>query len=245
MSKFNPDDFISKACVVHNFKYTYKELGDISKDYKVLITCPLHGNFKQNFYTHLKGSGCPECKKISIGTKLVKRFEDVITQFKAVHGDVYDYSRVIYVNDKVKIAVNCKLHGEFQISPNNHKRGKGCSACAKYGYRRNLPGTFYILTFDNMTKVGITNNKVIDRVKRINKSSGNIFTILEAHYFNDGNIARNLEIYLLNFLRNNYSGVKEIFSGSTETFINVDLDVLRQELTNQLILTNPTKHIRK
>lgn len=49
MSKFNSDDFINKACVVHNFKYTYKELGDISKDYKITITCPLHGNFKQNF----------------------------------------------------------------------------------------------------------------------------------------------------------------------------------------------------
>lgn len=44
-------------------------------------------------------------------------------------GDIYDYSKVNYVNSSSKIVIICKIHGEFLQTPNSHLSGKGCSKC--------------------------------------------------------------------------------------------------------------------
>lgn len=49
---------------------------------------------------------------------------------KAVHGDKYDYSKLIYVDSSVKIEVVCKEHDSFWISPKDHKQGAGCIKCS-------------------------------------------------------------------------------------------------------------------
>lgn len=55
------NDFIQKANLVHNNKYTYKKADYLTTDTKVIITCFQHGDFKQTPYHHLKGRGCPGC----------------------------------------------------------------------------------------------------------------------------------------------------------------------------------------
>ena len=40
----------------------------------------------------------------------------------------YDYSKVNYINNKIKVTIICPLHGEFDQSPNAHLRG-GCRKC--------------------------------------------------------------------------------------------------------------------
>src|SRR5690606_29551283 len=62
-----------------------------------------------------------------------KTTEEFIYDAKSVHGEIYDYSKVEYVNAKTKITVICKKHGEFETTPNNHLRGKNCVKCAKEG----------------------------------------------------------------------------------------------------------------
>ena len=54
---------------------------------------------------------------------------DLIENFKQVHGDKFDYSKVNYVNSTTKITVICKIHGEFAINPKHHKNGVGCKKC--------------------------------------------------------------------------------------------------------------------
>lgn len=55
--------------------------------------------------------------------------EEFIKRARAIHGDKYDYSKVVYVNSYTKVCIICPKHGEFWATPNNHLRGKGCKMC--------------------------------------------------------------------------------------------------------------------
>jgi hypothetical protein len=52
-----------------------------------------------------------------------------VGQARVLHGDKYDYSKVEYVNNKVKVCIVCPTHGEFWQRPDNHLLGKGCRTC--------------------------------------------------------------------------------------------------------------------
>lgn len=52
-----------------------------------------------------------------------------IENAKKIHGDKYDYSKILYKNAKTKIIIICQKHGEFLQKPNNHLSGQGCFKC--------------------------------------------------------------------------------------------------------------------
>jgi GTP:adenosylcobinamide-phosphate guanylyltransferase len=56
---------------------------------------------------------------------------DFIGKARKVHGDKYDYSKVRYVNNKIKVLIVCPKHGEFLQTPANHKSKNGCPNCGK------------------------------------------------------------------------------------------------------------------
>ena len=53
-----------------------------------------------------------------------------IDEFKSVHGDRYEYSKVEYVNRKTKVIIVCREHGEFMQYSGHHANGSGCPKCA-------------------------------------------------------------------------------------------------------------------
>lgn len=57
------DSFIQDANNTHNYKYLYDKVKYIKNNIKVVITCPLHGDFEQTPQSHLNGQGCLNCKK--------------------------------------------------------------------------------------------------------------------------------------------------------------------------------------
>ena len=57
--------------------------------------------------------------------------EEFIEKTKQVHGDKYDYSKVVYINNKTKVCIICKEHGEFWQTPTNHLHGQGCPKCGR------------------------------------------------------------------------------------------------------------------
>lgn len=65
--------FIKEASQIHNNKYSYDKVIYLNKDTKVVITCPIHGDFEQSPGNHLQGHGCPMCKD-SLGEKLVSDY---------------------------------------------------------------------------------------------------------------------------------------------------------------------------
>jgi hypothetical protein len=52
-----------------------------------------------------------------------------IQKAKEIHGDTYDYSKIVYVHSQEKIPIICKIHGEFQQRPQKHLMGQGCPLC--------------------------------------------------------------------------------------------------------------------
>lgn len=67
--------------------------------------------------------------------------EQFIQKAKAVHGDKYNYSKVLYKRSNEKVNIVCPQHGDFLISPNHHIKNKGCRACGyeKVRQDRTLP----------------------------------------------------------------------------------------------------------
>lgn len=64
--------------------------------------------------------------------------DEVIAQFRQVHGTRYDYSLVHYQDSHELIKVICPIHGTFDVSPGHHKNGVGCRHCYFDGNRRKL-----------------------------------------------------------------------------------------------------------
>jgi len=55
----------------------------------------------------------------------------VIEKFRAVHGETYDYSRVVYVASKRKVEIVCREHGSFLQAPQKHASGQRCPLCSR------------------------------------------------------------------------------------------------------------------
>jgi len=92
--------------------------------------------------TFIKGAGCPECRKSSIGIGNRKSLTTFIKQANLIHNNFYEYDEVIYKNSSTKIIINCKLHGKFLQSPTNHIHGKnGCPICKLHKILSNFKTT--------------------------------------------------------------------------------------------------------
>jgi hypothetical protein len=50
---------------------------------------------------------------------------------KAIHGDKYDYSKVDWINTRIKVEIICPIHGSFYQKPFKHLQGQGCPNCRK------------------------------------------------------------------------------------------------------------------
>ena len=54
-------DFIDQATIIHYGKYDYTKSIYSGRHTKLIITCPIHGDFEQEAGSHLSGNGCPKC----------------------------------------------------------------------------------------------------------------------------------------------------------------------------------------
>ena len=70
--------------------------------------------------------GCPTCAGCKELTK-----ETFIKRANEVHGNRYEYSKVIWNGSKSKVIITCHEHGDFLQSPKDHLAGCGCRECAK------------------------------------------------------------------------------------------------------------------
>jgi hypothetical protein len=63
--------------------------------------------------------------------------EEVISEFKKIHGNTYDYSLVEYKKMRESITIICPTHGNFIQTAESHKSGKGCHSCAQLSRNKN------------------------------------------------------------------------------------------------------------
>lgn len=127
--KLTTNEFIERAKLKHDNKYNYSKVEYINSKTKVIIICPIHGEFEQKPYNHLYGQGCPKCKTKLLSDKFKNKQDDIIKKFNIKHNNKYDYSKVEYINLTTPIAIICPIHGEFEQTPSNHLTGRGCPKC--------------------------------------------------------------------------------------------------------------------
>lgn len=62
-------------------------------------------------------------------------YNEFVKRAREIHGDKYDYSKVVYKNATTPVIIICPLHGEFKQRPVNHVNAKqGCPKCSHQSY---------------------------------------------------------------------------------------------------------------
>ena len=120
-------EFIKKSIIKYGNKYDYSKVEYINRISKVIIICPIHGEFESTPINHLSRNGCTKCSKAVIRQKNLINF---IERSSIIHNYKYDYSMVNYVSDKIKVKIICNEHGLFIQQPNTHVNGVGCPSCS-------------------------------------------------------------------------------------------------------------------
>lgn len=131
MKKINNEEFIKKAIAIHGSKYNYDLVEYKGSKEKVIIICPIHGEFLQVASSHLQGQGCKKCNIDFLAD--VKRLttEKFIKKAILKHGNKYNYSKVEYINSITKVVIICPIHGEFLQTPHAHfNLDHGCEKCS-------------------------------------------------------------------------------------------------------------------
>jgi hypothetical protein len=62
-----------------------------------------------------------------------------IAEARDVHGDKYDYSRVVYTGNKTFIEIGCPVHGFVSQQARRHLEGRECPKCAVIQRAANRP----------------------------------------------------------------------------------------------------------
>jgi len=135
---YSQEEIIERLRSIFGDRYSYDKV--VYKAMKVPITLVCHekdangiehGEFSMrpdNIFSSKQG--CPKCyddRRSRLQRKPVEKFIEEATK---VHGGLYEYHKVEYVNTKTNICIVCPIHGDFKQSPSNHLKGKGCPYCA-------------------------------------------------------------------------------------------------------------------
>ena len=68
-----------------------------------------------------------------LGTEIGRRArltkEQFIKKARKVHGNMYNYSKTNYINNRTKVVITCPIHGDFEQRPDIHLNGHGCLEC--------------------------------------------------------------------------------------------------------------------
>lgn len=230
------EEFIKKANKLHNFKYNYSKVEYTTSGNPVTIICPIHGEFQQTPSCHTSsGQGCPKCGNERTGDFLRKTVNEFIEKANEVHNFKYDYSKVVYQGNKIKVEIICPTHGSFWQKPNDHTCGHGCRYCSYDQYNMsysdryfNTPTTFYNIKYKGVYKIGITTKDVYERYSQ-EVDDINAIEILNTKQFQSAIPALKLEKKLLDtYQEYRYKGERLLKkTGITEMF---EIDVYKKYL---------------
>lgn len=133
--KITTEIFIQEAMAVHGDRYDYSLTEFTTKKAKVTIVCKEHGAFEQIVCNHLRGHGCFKCGLVATAKAGRTAQEEFIRRCEARYGDRLDFSKSVYLGNRVDVTIECKLHGQFYATPHTLLSGSkirhGCQKCAK------------------------------------------------------------------------------------------------------------------
>lgn len=106
-----------------------------------------------------------------------KTREEVLKEFEGLWNGRYTYDNFEYVDAKTKSFITCRKHGDFPMTADDHKHGRGCPQCA-----RELP------QMGNRTKVlgiGILDIPFSKNSSRITKRAYRVWENILDRCYND------------------------------------------------------------
>lgn len=121
--------FISKSMFVHGGFFSYDKTEYVSSKKKVVVTCPIHGDFETIPANHVNGGGCPQCEREKNGIRCRLTKEEFVKRAKLVHGENYNYDKSEYLTLETPLTITCPIHGDFLQTPMCHLHGCGCPHC--------------------------------------------------------------------------------------------------------------------
>ena len=114
------ESFIEEAKGIYGNRYDYSKVDYKNRDHRVIVTCPVHGDFQVYAREHLDGKGCPKCEK----------GEKYITKLKEKFGDKFGLDEFVYESSTTPVTLICPIHGAFSKLPNQILNLQfGCPHC--------------------------------------------------------------------------------------------------------------------
>lgn len=226
--------FLDSAGAIHNNKYDYSKIVWTNRRSKIDIVCPTHGVFSQLPSSHLRGTGCPEC-----AIDLLRDNSSIfIEKAKQVHGEKYDYSKVVYIQNKKKVDIICSIHGVFSQRCDTHLAGHGCPHCAKTipptERHENTPTYFYVVKYKGLYKVGICLDGVRQRYRWDVDNIDDLDILTEITFEGYGKAYMFEQFLIAKYFKHRYFG-EQIFknTGNTEVFKENIYEIYLQESINE------------
>jgi len=139
---YTTEKFINICNKKHNFKYNYSKSIYINSRSKIIIICPLHGEFKIKSSSHISGVGCALCRNLknsidntftAYGTGASGDYVsnvDILSDGKIIIGGFFETFNGAQVYGIGKLNTDGSLDTAF-------KTGTG------YGFAPNSIGVFY------------------------------------------------------------------------------------------------------
>jgi very-short-patch-repair endonuclease len=142
----NTDIFKKKIQDIYGDNYITTNSNYINNVTPIEVFCKKHElTFYKTPHSLFKKYGCPECGKEKYYEKMANDTNFFISESIKLHGNVYTYDYTNYINNKTKVIVTCKLHGNFETSPNHHLskiRKHGCPKCGRIKRGKKIRITF-------------------------------------------------------------------------------------------------------
>ena len=114
------DSFIAEATEIWGTTYDYSKVNYINNNHRVVLICPVHGEFEVYAREHLDGRGCPKCLK---GNKFIEKLKERF-------GDKFGLDNFVYIDSQTPVELICPTHGSFRRTPTQVLySSQGCPEC--------------------------------------------------------------------------------------------------------------------
>ena len=127
-------NFLERATAMYP-EYDFSKAIYKSREVYVMVSCPVHGNFKIRPRTLLSGEkgqkphGCWRCNNLIPPYKRGLTLETFKRRMHELYGDKYTFVWSDFKNKQSLIRFTCKEHGEQRRSVTGLLDGKGCAYC--------------------------------------------------------------------------------------------------------------------
>lgn len=165
--KLKQEEFIQRAKEKF-LNLDYSKTFYTGRSKPLTVICPIHG--EQTWSTAgnflVSSHGCPQCSKAYTLKQMHKKLrmskDEFIQKALIKFGDIYDYSKVNYINNDTKVTIICPKHGEFEIRPGDFLRQTGCPKCKPKSLREEFIENWLKtngIIYEKQKRIVLSNNK--------------------------------------------------------------------------------------